>query len=227
MPIHLLPENSIEFPNPGLADHRGILAVGGDLSTDRLIEAYRKGIFPWYSDGSPILWWSPDPRCVLFPEDLKIAKSMRPYLNQPKFEWTLDENFQEVIHLCGTSRPGTWITPEMEAAYCQLHALGYAHSVEVWEGDELVGGLYGIALGKCFFGESMFSKRSNASKFGFIRLVQRLSAKGYQLIDCQQETAHLRSMGATTIPRCKFLEILQKNETEETERGEWRVECKM
>ncbi|MCB0706137.1 MAG: leucyl/phenylalanyl-tRNA--protein transferase [Saprospiraceae bacterium] len=221
--IPLLSHDSIEFPDPDSADERGILAVGGDLSTKRLLEAYRQGIFPWFSRRSPIMWWSPNPRCVLFPEDLKIARSMRPYLNQPKFGFSIDRQFAAVIHKCGTVRRGTWITPDMEAAYCQLHALGYAHSIEVWEEEELVGGLYGIALGKCFFGESMFSLRSNASKFGFIRLVQRLSAKGYWLIDCQQETDHLLSLGADAIPRKDFLEILRRNESEETEVGKWEV----
>lgn len=208
-----------------MADPGGILAFGGDLSPERLLLAYQMGIFPWYNEEDPILWWSPDPRFVLFPNELKVSKSMRPYFNQKKFELTCDQAFEEVIRDCQAPRDGqhfgTWITEDMVNAYNRLHELGYAHSVEVWQNGEMVGGLYGIALGKCFFGESMFSKVSNASKFGFIILTQKLEKLGFWLIDCQQQTGHLESLGARAIPRRDFLEILKKNEQEVTFKGKW------
>ncbi|RME99372.1 MAG: leucyl/phenylalanyl-tRNA--protein transferase [Bacteroidetes bacterium] len=210
-----LPPHPVQFPHPTQAKPDGLLAIGGDLTPEWLLLAYSWGIFPWFNAGDPILWWHPDPRFVLFPERLKVSKSMRPYFNQQKFQLTFDQAFEQVIRACGEiPRPrqkGTWITEDMVSAYVELHHLGYAHSVEVWDGAELVGGLYGIALGKVFFGESMFSKVSNASKFGFISLVRRLQARGVELIDCQQETAHLRSLGAETISRDAFLKILAKN----------------
>ena len=226
MPVFWLSDDKIAFPDPSLANEDGVLAVGGDLSPERLLLAYQLGIFPWYNEQDPILWWSPDPRFVLFPNELKVAKSMRPYFNQRKFELTLDTHFREVIASCQTSRRkgqlgGTWITDEMLEAYCRLHDLGLAHSVEVWKGDRLVGGLYGIALGKIFFGESMFAKESNASKFGFIALVRMLEQFGYWLVDCQQETRHLGSLGARNIPRETFLDYLKKNQVESTMRGGW------
>jgi leucyl/phenylalanyl-tRNA--protein transferase len=214
------------FPDVEESTEEGIVAVGGDLSVERLILAYSKGIFPWYSsDRSPILWWSPDPRFVLFPENLIVSKSMRPYFNQNKFQVTWDQNFEDVIINCQKidreDQPGTWITSKMLASYIQLHKKGYAHSVEVWLGNELVGGLYGISLGKVFFGESMFAKVSNASKFGFISLVKQLKQKGFLLIDCQQETKHLESLGAAAIKRKDFIEFLKNNEIEETYLGSW------
>jgi len=214
------------FPDVEESTEEGIVAVGGDLSVERLILAYSKGIFPWYSsDKSPILWWSPDPRFVLFPENLIVSKSMRPYFNQNKFQVTWDQNFEDVIINCQKidreDQPGTWITSKMLASYIQLHKKGYAHSVEVWLGNELVGGLYGISLGKVFFGESMFAKVSNASKFGFISLVIQLKQKGFLLIDCQQETKHLESLGAAAIKRKDFIEFLKNNEIEETYLGSW------
>jgi leucyl/phenylalanyl-tRNA--protein transferase len=217
--------SNLWFPNVEESTEEGIVAVGGDLSLERLILAYSKGIFPWYSDESPILWWSPDPRFVLFPSQLKISKSMRPLFNQNKFQVTFDKYFDEVIKNCQKinreDQPGTWITSDMMQAYIRLHKKGYAHSVEVWLGKELVGGLYGVSLGKVFFGESMFSKVSNASKFGFITLVEHLKQKGFHLIDCQQETKHLESLGAAAIKRKDFIEILKKNEIEETYLGSW------
>ena len=211
-PIYWLRDDSLVFPDPGQASPEGILAAGGDLSVPRLLHAYRQGIFPWYSPGDPILWWSPDPRFVLFPENLKVSRSMRPYFNQQKFTVTYDQAFSRVMQACAavprTGQYGTWITEEMLAAYAELHRAGFAHSVEVWRGEELVGGLYGIALGKVFFGESMFTRASNASKFGFISLVHRLRERGFQLIDCQQETRHLASLGAEAIPRQAFLDHL-------------------
>lgn len=215
------------FPNPELANAEGILAVGGDLSPQRLLYAYSIGIFPWFNPEDPIIWWSPDPRFVLFPEDLKVSKSMRPLFNQRKFEVTADQAFEQVIANCASVRRrgqggGTWISESMAQAYIRLHELGFAHSVEVWQDGQLVGGLYGIALGKCFFGESMFAKVSNASKYGFISLARRLQEEGYWLIDCQQETAHLSSLGARSVPRKEFLGILHKNQKEDTHQGNWR-----
>lgn len=226
MPVFLLSEDEIAFPHPEMADHNGILAVGGDLSPERLLTAYTWGIFPWFNEGEPIIWWSPDPRFVLFPDELKVSKSMRPYFNQKKFTVTLDTHFEEVMRGCQTTPRqwqfgGTWITEDMVAAYVRLHELGYAHSVEVWKEEELVGGLYGVALGKVFFGESMFARETNASKFGFITIVKKLQEQGFQLIDCQQETNHLRSLGARAIDRKEFLAILQKNQAEETLVGSW------
>ncbi|MEK7256332.1 MAG: leucyl/phenylalanyl-tRNA--protein transferase, partial [Bacteroidota bacterium] len=214
------------FPPPEMAGEEGILAAGGDLSPERLLVAYSQGIFPWFNPDDPILWWSPDPRFVLFPNELKVARSMRPYFNQRKFEVSFDRNFRQVMQECQQPRPsqwgsGTWITENMLEAYTRLHKLGFAHSVEVWQGGELVGGLYGVSLGKVFFGESMFAKASNASKFGFISLVKKLEERGFWLIDCQQETEHLGSLGARAISRAAFLEILERNEKEETLRGDW------
>ena len=226
MPIYRLDSDNYSFPHPSFANEDGILAIGGDLSPERLLTAYTYGIFPWFNPGDPILWWSPDPRFVLFPDDLKVSKSMRPYFNKKKFSVTFDQAFREVMQNCQKSfrkgqGAGSWITSGMIEAYYHLHILGYAHSVEVWKNEELVGGLYGIALGKVFFGESMFTKENNASKFGFITLVKKLQEKSYWLIDCQQETKHLESLGAKPIPRIDFLEILEKNEDEETEIGDW------
>ena len=225
MPVFQLSRHSITFPPAELANPDGIIAIGGDLSTERLLEAYLHGIFPWFSPGDPILWWSPDPRFVLFPADLKVSKSMRPYFNQKKFEVTCDQAFEQVMRACQAPREGqhfgTWITEGMVEAYCKLHEQGYAHSVEVWQNGQLTGGLYGLALGKCFFGESMFARASNASKFGFISLVQKLGELGFRLIDCQQQTRHLGSFGARAIPRREFLEILKKNEQEKMIPMDW------
>ncbi len=225
MPIFWLDED-LRFPHPDFANEDGIIAIGGDLSTPRLLLAYELGIFPWFNPGDPIIWWSPDPRCVLFPEDLKVSKSMRPIFNQKKFRITFDHAFAEVIKNCKCSERkgqegGTWITDDMYIAYCRLHDEGVAHSVEVWEGEDLVGGLYGLAIGKVFFGESMFSKASNASKAGFITLVRFLLEKGFRLIDCQQETDHLKSLGARSIPRRTFLEILEENQAEPYDFQSW------
>ncbi len=226
MPVYWLPEDELRFPHPSESSPDGLLAVGGDLSPERLLLAYSWGIFPWYSADDPILWWSPDPRFVLFPNDLKVSKSMRPYFNQQKYRVTYDTSFSEVIKACSAiprdGQVSTWITPEMIEAYELLHKLGYAHSVEVWQEDVLVGGLYGIAMGKVFFGESMFAKATNASKFGFITLVRDLKAEGYQLVDCQQETRHLASMGAQRMERSDFLGWLKKNRTLPLSAGNWK-----
>ncbi len=211
MPIFALSEE-MWFPEVKKAEPDGLLAIGGDLSAERLLLAYQSGIFPWYADDEPILWWSPNPRMVLYPEELKVSKSMKQVLRQGKFTVTVNKAFGEVIKACANVyREGqwdTWIVPEMVEAYTELHKLGYAHSVEVWSNERLVGGLYGLALGKVFCGESMFSLESNASKTGFITLVQWLQAKGYTLIDCQVHTPHLESLGAREIPREQFLQSL-------------------
>ena len=201
--------SDLRFPPVSQASDEGLLAVGGDLCTERLLEAYRNGIFPWYSRGQPILWWSPDPRTVLFPAKLKLSRSLRKRLRHGGFRVSFDEAFGEVVRACagprGRSPAGTWITSEMLAAYTQLHILGHAHSVETWEGEELVGGLYGVALGAAFFGESMFSRATDASKVAFAHLVRQLEAWGYTLIDCQVASEHLFSLGAEEIPRAEFL----------------------
>lgn len=203
------------FPPAHYASADGLLAAGGDLSPARLLLAYKSGIFPWFNDDSLILWWSPDPRMVLFPNKIRISKSMRRLLKSDRFRLTKNAEFKTVITNCADAkRPnqqGTWITDQMIEAYLQLHRSGQAVSYEVWEGEQLVGGLYGIDLGRIFCGESMFSRVSNASKFAFIRMVQEMAAKDYALIDCQMYTPHLASMGAETIPRKQFLQILAEN----------------
>ena len=205
------------FPDPSYAlqEPDGLLAVGGDLSPARLLNAYRQGIFPWYSEGEPILWWSPNPRAVLYPEQLKISKSLKKTLRKQPFRVSLDTAFADVIEGCSKSRidkdgsqSGTWITPEMKQAYIELHRIGFAHSVECWDGEELVGGLYGVSIGKVFFGESMFARRSDASKIGFAYLVRQLIDWEFALIDCQVHTDHLASLGAVDIPRDDFLQLL-------------------
>ncbi|NJB86589.1 leucyl/phenylalanyl-tRNA--protein transferase [Lewinella marina] len=215
------------FPDPLRSNGEGPACFGGDLSPERLFSAYRLGYFPWFAEGEPILWWHPDPRFVLFPEELKVSKSMRPYFNQQKYRVTYDERFREVMEECRKIyRPeqrGSWITDDLIEGYVSLHRMGIAHSVEVYEGDELVGGLYGLALGKVFFGESMYFKRPNASKFGFISLVKRLRERGYRLVDCQQETGHLKSLGARAIPRTAFIDHLAEIDAEDTERGKWQL----
>jgi len=209
--MYILPPNTLDvrFPPVSQANADGLLAVGGDLRPERLLEAYRHGIFPWYSRGQPILWWSPDPRTLLFPAKLKLTRSLRKTLRRGAFRVTFDERFSEVMRACADPRDkppsGTWITPEMLAAYTQLHALGCAHSVEVYQGEELVGGLYGVALGAAFFGESMFSRATDASKVAFAHLVRQLEAWGYALVDCQVASAHLFSLGAEEVPRAEFL----------------------
>jgi leucyl/phenylalanyl-tRNA---protein transferase len=224
MPLFQLPDEPL-FPSPHLAEPDGLLAIGGDLSPERLLQAYAQGIFPWFSKKDPILWWSPDPRFVLFPPALKVSRSMHKILRDGIFEVSVDRDFRAVIQACqGIPREGqrgTWITPGMLEAYCQLHDQGYAHSIEVWQEGALVGGLYGISLGRSFFGESMFARVSNASKAGFIYLVHELERIGFDLIDCQVHTAHLESLGAVLIPRSTFLETLQNSLRQDTLRGNW------
>lgn len=210
-------DNAFEFPDVSLAltEPDGLLAIGGDLKPQRLLAAYRQGIFPWYNEGQPILWWAPNPRAVLFPERLKVSRSLRKTLRNKHFTVTLDKAFDDVIHACSQPReyeaqPGTWITHEMKQAYQQLHKQGTAHSVECWHDGQLVGGLYGVAIGRVFFGESMFSRRSDASKVAFVTLVQQLRDWGFGLIDCQIHSQHLESLGAETIKREQFTELLDK-----------------
>lgn len=205
------------FPPAGYASPEGILAIGGDLSADRLLLAYRNGIFPWFEDDEPILWWCPPERMVLFLEELKVSKSMRNVLNRGIFHVTWNTAFEEVIALCRDikrdGQRGTWITTEMTEAYCRLHKLGYAQSVEVWQGGELVGGLYGVDLGHVFCGESMFSLVPNASKVAFIALARHLKEKEYKLLDCQVHNNHLETLGAREIPRAEFLKIINNPQT--------------
>lgn len=208
------------FPPPDLAEPDGLLAIGGDLSPRRLLLAYRQGIFPWYAPGTPILWWSPDPRLVLFPDELRISHSLRRVLKKARFRVTFDAAFRAVIEACALVRirqgEETWLVPEMIEAYHRLHRMGAAHSVETWLDGQLVGGLYGVAVGRVFFGESMFSIVSDASKVALVHLVERLKGSGYDFIDCQVTTKHLLRMGAREIPRTEFLERLQSATREPT-----------
>jgi leucyl/phenylalanyl-tRNA--protein transferase len=214
------------FPSTQLAmaDPNGLLAAGGDLSPDRLIEAYRQGIFPWSSENEPLLWWSPNPRCVLYPSRIHISKSLRKKLNKDIFNITFDLAFSKVISHCADIREETWITRSMIDAYIQLHSMGIAHSVEVWHDHNLVGGLYGISLGRIFFGESMFSLMSDSSKIAFVYLAKQLEAWGFPLIDCQVENDHLLSLGAESIPRSEFEAILIENVSKPQVCKPWSIE---
>jgi leucyl/phenylalanyl-tRNA--protein transferase len=217
------------FPNPeqSLAEPNGLLAVGGDLSPKRLLNAYRNGIFPWYSSDQPILWWSPDPRMVLFPENLKISRSLRKVIKRDHFRVTMDKAFRAVIQCCSEPRPqqsGTWITQELLSAYSKLYQLGYGHSVETWYQEELVGGLYGLAIGRVFFGESMFSRMNDASKVALVALTVQLSRWNFTLIDCQMHTEHLRRLGAADIPRRTFVELLKQYCPLASPKGIWHFE---
>ncbi len=213
------------FPSVEKASPEGIVAMEGNLSPGMLLSAYKQGIFPWYSAGEPILWWSPNPRMVLFPDNIHISKSMKRNFNKQKFSFSMDNQFSEVINSCGgiprKHEDGTWITSEMKDAYIYLHELGWGHSVEVWEDNELVGGLYGLSIGSVFFGESMFSKKTDASKAAFIVLAQTLGKLGFSMIDCQLYTPHLESLGAVKIDRKEYLELLNKGLEAETYRGTW------
>ena len=221
------------FPDVELAltEPDGLLAVGGDLSVERLIAAYQQGIFPWYSEGQPILWWSPDPRMVLEPKDIKVSRSLSKTIRKQEFKITFDQNFREVITACSESRlekgmvqDETWILDEMIEAYIKLHEQGYAHSVECWQNEKLVGGLYGIAIGKVFFGESMFSRVSDASKIAFVSLAKQLEKWDFKLIDCQVYTSHLESLGASMISRQQFISLLKENTIHSFENKKWQVE---
>ncbi len=207
------PDDCSHFPEPhrALSEPNGLLAIGGDLSPARLIQAYRRGIFPWFGPGDPILWWSPDPRAVLFPAQLHVSRSLRKRLRHSGLTTTLDRAFRAVIEQCAAPREpqsGTWLVPEMITAYCRLHDLGLAHSVEVWQGEVLVGGLYGVALGRVFFGESMFSRVDDGSKIALARLCEHLLDRDFALIDCQMMTRHLHSLGAVFLKRADFLTLV-------------------
>ena len=211
--LHILNSEELWFPPAEDALEDGLLALGADLSTDRLLLAYRNGIFPWFDDEVP-MWWCPDPRFVLYPNELKVSKSMKQVMKKGSFEFRINTAFKKVIANCKAvereGQDGTWITDEVEGAYTQMHQLGYAHSAEAWLDSELVGGLYGIRLGNIFFGESMFTHVSNASKFAFIKYIEQLKAEGVVLIDCQVYTEHLESLGARMVSRSLFLEILKR-----------------
>ena len=224
MPVFLL-SDTIEFPPPHLATEDGLLAVGGDLSQKRLLLAYHMGIFPWFSNNEPILWWSPDPRFVLYPHEIKVSKTLKKVIKKDMFSVTMDLAFNEVINQCAQVRlgknQGTWIVKDMIDAYCNLHESGFAHSVEVWLQGDLVGGLYGVSLGTCFFGESMFTLVSNASNVGLVKLVEHLKELSFDLIDCQVPTEHLIRFGARQIPRMRFLNQLEKSLKAPTRKGKW------
>ena len=226
MPLFRLPRQPA-FPDPELAERDGLLAAGGDLSVERLLAAYAAGVFPWYSEGLPILWWSPDPRLVLFPAELHLSRSLRRTLRSGRYRVRADTAFERVIRRCaGRPRPGqdgTWITPEMIQAYLRLHRRGVAHSFEAWDGEGLAGGLYGVSLGAAFFGESMFAERPDASKVAFARSVEWLAARGFHFVDCQVKTAHLERFGAREIPRREFLARLGRALARPTLRGRWAM----
>jgi leucyl/phenylalanyl-tRNA--protein transferase len=227
VPIFRLPRE-IVFPDPELAEPDGLLAVGGDLSPERLLAAYAAGIFPWFGEGSPILWWSPDPRFALEPGWVHVSQSLRRTIRRGRYRVSADEAFERVIRRCAaTARPGqdgTWITGEMIDAYLRLHRLGFAHSFEAWEGEALAGGLYGVSLGAAFFGESMFADRPDASKVAFVRAVEWLARQGIELVDAQVRTEHLVRFGARELPRAEFLGRLEHAlGARETIRGRWRT----
>lgn len=224
MPVEIS-RRSLEFPDPDEADESGLLAVGGDLSIDRLKLAYSKGIFPWYEKGMPVLWWSPDPRMVLFPDKMIISHSLKQIIKKQQFTVTIDTEFKKVIKNCAKTprkgEHGTWITREMKNAYIDLHEAGFAHSAEAWLDGELVGGLYGVAIGKAYFGESMFHHVTNASKVAFYHLVEKLSAWNFKIIDAQVYTNHLESLGGEMIPRREYIQILEKALLIEDVTGSW------
>ena len=224
MTVYSIPEENI-FPRPELAEKDGLLGVGGDLSPERLINAYANGIFPWYSDDQPILWWSPDPRLVLFPKDFKRNKSLKKVVEKSEFKILFDSNFEAVIRKCAQikreDQDTSWITEEMIEAYIKIHELGYAHSVETYFEDKLVGGLYGVSIGKAFFGESMFHNKTDASKVALWHLVDRLLEWDFDFIDAQQETNHLKSLGAIAIKREKFLNLLEIAVKKNGKIGKW------
>jgi len=224
--MFVLSPTDLRFPPTDFASPEGLLAVGGDLRAERLLEAYRHGIFPWYNDGQPILWWSPDPRAVLFPDKLKVSRSLRKTIRRGDFTVTFDTRFAEVMQQCAAPRQqhpqgGTWITPEMFEAYVRLHDLGYAHSVESWRDGVLVGGLYGVSLGGAFFGESMFARTTDASKVALVWLLRQLQVWGFRLVDCQLPSPHLSSLGAEEIRRGEFLDHLANALILADRRGPW------
>jgi leucyl/phenylalanyl-tRNA--protein transferase len=218
------PEGAFPHPSCAMRDPNGLLAVGGDLSLRRLLNAYREGIFPWYGEGDPILWWSPDPRTVLIPSRLHRSRSLRKVLRRRALAVTMDRDFPAVIRACAGPRDGsqgTWLLPEMINAYCALHVHGVAHSIEVWDGERLVGGLYGVAIGGAFFGESMFSRVANASKVALVQLCEQLMSLGIELVDCQVLTPHMQRMGAELVTRARFLERLHELRDQPPALGTW------
>ena len=227
MPVYLLSQ-ALTFPSPEDADEDGLLAIGGDLSLERLVLAYSMGVFPWYSENDPIMWWSPDPRMVIEPETFKPSRSLKKLQAKGHYRISMDEAFEAVIqncsHISRREQDGTWITNEMTKAYVSLHHYGVAHSIECWDDDKLVGGLYGLSFGDCFFGESMFSKQSNVSKLAFWALMDYTQAVGITFVDCQLHNEHLESLGASAIPRSDFLQRLYKDVQAETRMGVWTDE---
>ena len=224
MPVYRLPETGVEFPDPFDAEPDGLLAVGGSLDPGRLIAGYCAGVFPWYQENCPPLWWSPDPRCILLPEEFHLPRSLARTMKAGAFTFSFDQAFDQVIKGCSDPRRdqgGTWLVPEMIEAYTGLHALGFAHSVETWRDGELVGGLYGVALGRVFFGESMFFRYPDASKAAFAHLMEHLRAASFALIDCQQETANLLRFGARSVPRMEFMRRLGKALAAPDPLGSW------
>lgn len=217
-----------QFPSPDTASEEGLVAVGGDITTVRVLSAYRQGIFPWYSEDQPVLWWSPEPRAILYPDRIKISRSLKKTLRKKGFQVTADQAFSEVIEACAGPRiqspgGGTWITDEMKQTYTHLHQLGYGHSIEIWRAEKLVGGLYGLSLGSAFFGESMFSHTPDASKIALVHLAKYALNNGIAFIDCQLPTEHLTSMGAVNISRKEYLSILQEaiKHSDRTERWQY------
>lgn len=225
MPVFQL-SDEILFPDPSFAEPEGLLAVGGDLSTKRLLTAYKKGIFPWFTENEPVLWWSPDPRFVLFPEKFRVSHSLRQKIKKNLFSVRMDTDFEMVISACAETErqheAGTWITQEMKEAYIELHRKGYAHSIETYYNDQLVGGLYGVSIGKAFFGESMFHTMTDASKIALYYLVEKAKESGFLFIDSQVETEHLFTLGAELIPRTQYLKLLRKAIKFPSERDKWR-----
>ena len=223
----LAPDQPFPPVQRALREPNGLLAAGGDLSLHRLLDAYRRGIFPWYSEGEPVLWWSPDPRMVLVPGEIAISRSLRKRIRSGAFEIRADTCFARVMRACAEPRDGqsgTWITEDIVCAYSAMHAAGLAHSIEAWHGDELVGGLYGVAIGRMFYGESMFTRMADASKVSLAYLARQLTRWGFGMIDCQMQTAHLESMGARTMPRRDFIAALSELINYPTPTGPWRLD---
>jgi len=227
MPVYGLDSEYLFFPDPENAAEDGLLAVGGLLREDWVLKAYESGIFPWFNEGDPVLWWSVDPRSILFFDNLRVQKSMRPYLNSDKYMFTLDTAFEEVMKSCanapGRGKSRTWISKEMIEVYTSLHQMGIAHSAEIWRAGNLVGGLYGVSLGGAFFGESMFSNEKNMSKLAFIRLCRFLELQNFNFVDCQVPTSHLESLGAKNISRSDYLKLLRQALKAPTLSGKWTI----
>ncbi len=226
MPVFLLPDDEIAFPDPQLAEEDGLLAIGGDLSPMSLLTAYSLGIFPWFNEGDPVLWWSLNPRLLCFPDEAKFSKSLLRRIRRKEYQIKIDTAFREIITHCASAyrsgqTEGTWITEEVIEAYCKLHELGYAHSFETYQENKLIGGLYGLSIGSMFSGESMFHLQTDASKVAFYYLIQAAKLLGFDFIDCQQETDHLQTMGARSVPRTDFLKLLDKSILNETIKGSW------